>query len=531
MGRTRCSECGAPAGSPLAELQAAEEQCYMNVAPGTRHHTLFTTNEPPGDSDLPFIHSVVSTAGARLAVLDKDISQLRDRLKQLEEEHASLLAYHTQNTAILSPLRRMPPEVLTEIFAWTLPSVAQALNRSNFDLAGSPWVLTHISSRWRAISISSPSLWSLVAINGSLIRARHLSAMVTVQIQRARTIKIHFYGSASTSVHPQVEMFQLLSEYSARWEELCLSLTSNLAPLLPTLRNRLPSLRRLWIQWESPGSQAGVDRIDCFSTAPSLVDAGIWNEYRPVAIPLCAHQLTRYQLDAPWATHQSILELALNLVEARVQISFDDEFWPDTDDLIDLVHLRRLFVSDVGALQYLRTPALQEISLYIRREDHPIRHLEPFIVRSSCHIRTLCLRGFPSADEVTEILHKLPSITKFRGILRDSQQFTTLMSQFTLVEPVGHAAVAPQLRSLDFELLDDHYLDHPAFLEMLKSRWKAEGSAFNATTLLVSSDPGPDTTARAGLDALRQQGLNLVLLYGTEAFEVIRTWTFYPSWS
>ncbi|KAJ7729109.1 hypothetical protein DFH07DRAFT_703551, partial [Mycena maculata] len=96
-----------------------------------------------------------------LACLDEEISWLRARSKQLEEEHASVSRYHAQNTAILSPLRRMPPEVLGEIFLWTLPSA----RCSRFDTKNGPWLLPQISSRWRTISLSIPSLWSQINLD------------------------------------------------------------------------------------------------------------------------------------------------------------------------------------------------------------------------------------------------------------------------------------------------------------------------------------------------------------------------------
>ncbi|KAJ7683132.1 hypothetical protein B0H17DRAFT_942197, partial [Mycena rosella] len=117
------------------------------------------SNTPPQDAELVFIRAVVSKTGARLADVEKEISGLRRRLQQLEEERASLSKYQAQNNAVFSPLRRMPPEVLAEIFSWTLPSLFEATNRPKFDTKHSPWVLTHISSRWRAVALSTPSLW------------------------------------------------------------------------------------------------------------------------------------------------------------------------------------------------------------------------------------------------------------------------------------------------------------------------------------------------------------------------------------
>ncbi|KAJ7780110.1 hypothetical protein DFH07DRAFT_463426 [Mycena maculata] len=150
MSSSRCSECGA------ATIGTAEEPLNLDVTPGTLYHALLTTNEPPQGAEFPFIQSVILKTDAHLACLDEEILRLRDRLEQLEEERRVLSEYRAQNTGILSPLRRMPPEILSEIILWTVPTIPDA--RAGLDLENSPWALTHISSRWRAVSTSTPSL-------------------------------------------------------------------------------------------------------------------------------------------------------------------------------------------------------------------------------------------------------------------------------------------------------------------------------------------------------------------------------------
>ncbi|KAJ6485556.1 hypothetical protein C8R45DRAFT_790001, partial [Mycena sanguinolenta] len=113
-----------------------------------------TTNEPPDDSDAVFVQSIVLKCDARLAYLEDEISKSPDR-KGFEEERLSLLAYRAQNRGILSPVRRIPPEILGDIFCWILPPVEHASHEAH----NSPWLLTNISSRWRAICIGTPSLW------------------------------------------------------------------------------------------------------------------------------------------------------------------------------------------------------------------------------------------------------------------------------------------------------------------------------------------------------------------------------------
>ncbi|KAF8211009.1 hypothetical protein K438DRAFT_1710460, partial [Mycena galopus ATCC 62051] len=150
-----CSNCGALATDQLIE------KGFEKAAPGTRHHTLLTTNEPPEGSELPvvFIHSAISKTDGRLARLNQEIPKLQERLRRLEDERASLTSYRARNKAVLSPLRRIPPELLGEIFSWTLPFIGNALSVDTFNILRSPWVLTHISRRWRAVCLSIPSLW------------------------------------------------------------------------------------------------------------------------------------------------------------------------------------------------------------------------------------------------------------------------------------------------------------------------------------------------------------------------------------
>ncbi|KAJ7113946.1 hypothetical protein C8R44DRAFT_556108, partial [Mycena epipterygia] len=138
-----------------------------NVAATTlaRNQELLTSNLAPEGDELTFIHSIISQTDTRLAHLDDELSRVRNRLKELEEERDSLERYRVQNKVILSPLRKMPPppEVLGEIFLWTLPSDVVFFRR-RFDAKDSPWVLTHVSSHWRAVAVSTPALWSLIVI-------------------------------------------------------------------------------------------------------------------------------------------------------------------------------------------------------------------------------------------------------------------------------------------------------------------------------------------------------------------------------
>ncbi|KAF7345525.1 F-box domain-containing protein [Mycena venus] len=505
------------------------------MACGTRHYTLLNSNEPPDDSEMTMIHSVVMDTDARLACIDADMANPHEKLKQLEEERESLSSYRTRNKAILSPLRRMPSEILGEIFWWTLPSIGYRINAAGFDTAQSPWLLTRISSRWRAICVSTPSFWSRVAIDYSITDNHSLysRSLAETQLQRAQKLKIHFYGCEANDSHPQIQMFQLLLQYSSCWEELSLGLTAKLVPLLPAVRDRVQSLTRLWIQWFSPESQSAVQSIDCFKSASSLVDFSAYNEYRFIPIAYPTNQLRRYQLDCPWEIHKGILKLAPNLVEVRIAISFDVEPWPDVRETIDLPYLRRLYVSYPEVLDYLRAPALEGLALWVGKDaDNFLPNVESFLDRSACSVRRFSLRGFPDAHTTTKMLEKIPSITELAITIEysdASEGVDRLVSALTVSHGPGSTTVAPQLRLLLFGCERHSRIDYTAYLEMLKSRWTAEDCALNAATL-ATEGPGPDSTKLHDLRALRREGLDLFLVKRLKAVDEMDGWVYSTTW-
>ncbi|KAJ7483399.1 hypothetical protein FB451DRAFT_1234485 [Mycena latifolia] len=563
-----CSTCGM-AHDTISSDSKLEESFYSNilVAPGTRHHGLLTSNETPLESDLPAVKSMISKVDACLVCLDTEISGLQDQVQQLEEElaglsssdsrndivlsqtrllrdrlqrleqlRAMLSSLRAQNTSILSPLRRMPPEVLGEIFSWTLPSIDDVLERG-FDVIGnSPWVLGHISSHWRAVALSIPSLWSFVAINYSVSSWYPLS-MLETQLRRARNLKIHFSGREIFDSRPQIAVFQCLAEHSFFWEELSITLTSHLWPILSTFYDRLPLLARLLVEWDDPDlSAAGAGSIDCFQTAPRLVDVSTETGTIPVLLP--THQLTRYEFVGPWGT-QASLNLAENLVEAYFVIDFDSI--PEPIDIISLLRLQRLYISEPRTLKYLKTPVLREIACYIENDEADyLPHLDPFLVRSGCDLRRFCFRGLPDARKVSEILRKYPSIIELAIMIHNHlgedldavyDAASTLISQLIIPNPTGSAAVSPQLTAIDFGCEEETYIDYALFLKMLESRWRAENCALKSAALVTDSGPWPNSATFDRLRSLGKDGLDLLLLDDLEGGEAMDGWSYASMWT
>ncbi|KAJ7498103.1 hypothetical protein B0H11DRAFT_1998689 [Mycena galericulata] len=526
---SRCSECGA-----ITIIKAEGLDVYITAPLATlaRHSKLMNTNEPPDSPEQAYIRNIVSKTGPHLACLDEEISRLKGQLQQLEQERATLFDYDRQNTAILSPLRRIPPEVLREIFSWTLSSNLDEV----INVKASPWVLTHINRRWRAVAISSASLWSLIYIDYSKECVYPL-AMIEVQVQRARMLKIHFYGDQKEESSYQIEMFNFLSQHSGRWEDLSLGLTNDLVPHLTALRGRLSTLRRLWVQWDGSQSQIGVDSIKCFQTAYSLLDVGAFSEYRfvPTLLPLHNH-ITRYDFDAPWNKHAELLKSLPNLVEARIRVSFDDDPWPDPGETITLLCLWRLYVPQAQVLNYLTAPALREIVLYTSKENSlHVRHIEPFLIRSSCRLQRFCFKNLPDAHSMVEVLQKCSTLTEIALIIGgediDLEVANTVLAHLTVSPLPGSAVVLPQLSKLCFLWNRSAQINFPLYIRMLKSRWNTVDRALNVAEIITYSSLKLDPTTLGALDALKKDGLDLLVLSGSTALAMEKSWLYESQWN
>ncbi|KAF9459869.1 hypothetical protein BDZ94DRAFT_1134033, partial [Collybia nuda] len=91
---------------------------------------------------------------------DSQIGLLKLKIRELEAEMKSTEESRSQNRsqlrhlkAILSPMRRVPPEVLAKIFYFCLkpPIVPQ--------ISAAPLLLCRICKKWRDVALKSPELW------------------------------------------------------------------------------------------------------------------------------------------------------------------------------------------------------------------------------------------------------------------------------------------------------------------------------------------------------------------------------------
>ncbi|KAJ7255887.1 hypothetical protein B0H12DRAFT_964781, partial [Mycena haematopus] len=120
------------------------------------------TNYCPLDEEVCEIEALLVRSRSRLQDLDDRIADLQkvtaideQVIDELTEERTSIRTYVDAHRALLSPVRRLPLDMLQEIFVACLPTHRNCV----MSASEPPVLLGHICSSWRSISHSTPRLW------------------------------------------------------------------------------------------------------------------------------------------------------------------------------------------------------------------------------------------------------------------------------------------------------------------------------------------------------------------------------------
>lgn len=121
---------------------------------------LLRTNDIPSESDRTKIKTIVHQGERDLALLESEIHETTVLLENLRLRQLHLRDQMKVCKRIISPLRRLPAELIREIFhAFRADIVERSVLRKAI------LSLSQICSRWREIALSMPGLWSSLDIH------------------------------------------------------------------------------------------------------------------------------------------------------------------------------------------------------------------------------------------------------------------------------------------------------------------------------------------------------------------------------
>ncbi|KAJ7596356.1 hypothetical protein C8J56DRAFT_849783 [Mycena floridula] len=125
------------------------------------------------DVEAKSIRFQLPIAADELSRYDTRITQLRFTIDKLELERDNLHGSIKHGRALIAPIRRLPTEILTNIFEWCLEPNPDDCHESDFPFANDFTepetlqisILTAVCTVWRDVAIATGRFWSKLAVN------------------------------------------------------------------------------------------------------------------------------------------------------------------------------------------------------------------------------------------------------------------------------------------------------------------------------------------------------------------------------
>lgn len=159
----------------------------------TNLSALIDNNDCPSDSARQEVKELLSEPYKQLAETNAEMVRLEGLVHEVQQKQAEIRQAIERYTKILAPIRRVPLDVLCEIFAHCLP----AHRNPTTGAWECPMLLTRVCSIWRALALASPELWARIHIpfqpdlEGSIYRSyageREISSDEVTRTLRLRT--------------------------------------------------------------------------------------------------------------------------------------------------------------------------------------------------------------------------------------------------------------------------------------------------------------------------------------------------------
>ncbi|KAJ7027304.1 hypothetical protein C8F04DRAFT_1399510 [Mycena alexandri] len=464
---------------------------------------LLETNDPPTYLETSEVQNALDESKAQILRLDNTITALQASLEKHRRLRQSAADQLRRGSIILSVVRRIPTDVLVEIFNLTVPDAARkhATNRC-------PWVLGRVCSRWRAISLALPELWTTIDRKIPL-------AMVKAHIDRSLphplTVELGFSDTGSV---------ELLIACSARWAVADVEMRAFMGPALAKVQGRLPLLRRLRYN-----DNNGFRSFSAFENAPALRDVTLSGK---ASLHLPWSQLERLNMKVSDSVGLSQLRQAHNLVALSVTGRPYEQPQPGGIGLafaptVELPRLRTLLIKDGVFLRSLVLPALEDI--YISMDISAVPSL---VERSNCHLRIFTTDVQCSAADILAVLEHSPGLVQLRSsAVQDALALLTGMTVPPLSDANANAYARPLVPALR-ALLITGVGDAPACAQLVAMMESRRASTMCAEPVVCVLDfvkwAQLNLHAVETLRLLKQRGFHVEWLTGPQSLDRYRSW-------
>ena len=500
--------------------------------------SLLGRNAVPSTGEAREIRSSLRCCHAEIVAVDADIVRTWDKFQELRQRREVLKKHVDQLDALVSPARRLYPELVAAIFTHCLTHDTELPDPYPHKIRVSPLSLSQICSGWRGVALSTPQLWSSIPItfDPSLMNAVEIIQrrvrMLHSWLERSGSLPItadirRCDKSWASSSEWQTEGRQLVAEllpYSQQWTDLTFHLPNScLSPLWEAMGTPLPQLTRLTVVDEDPAGRWRIFSGRGWSVPAIKHVAEI--QHLSLTLPLlnlrsydirwC--QLSSLSLMAGYSHNQSLLNLdsaasvlreCTNVVTCHLSIGGGGTFHAAPVVTPRLKNLD-LVISGVGLrdlLRVLSAPQLEELRI---NEGWNVAAVASFLAGLHRPLRCFSIRRIYgiSGEELLQCLQQAPSLVSLSISSCVSDEVIHALTSSD-ANTIYH--LCPRLTSLDIRVPDD--CDETQLGNMIESRCVINSDNAGVSTLKsvhvdFQSRELPSETLTCCFDHLKANGL------------------------
>lgn len=480
----------------------------------------------PNYSETQRIAHLLLEAELQLEKHDTEIDRLEAALLKLRSQRAHVQKNVDVCRGFHAPIRRIPSEVLAEVFAhcqpqWPgrSPQVEHSGTDEPVGFMAATLTLGLVCARWRDIILSAKELWSTVivdvnvniSVTDEVGYAKFLAvhAMLHLYIQRSGNVPLtisvsvkHLLISSRAPVRNDTSgkaICDTLASQAYRWRRARIILDDDdgLVSFWSDIQGSLPELEELSIR--DIDSLAGITCI-----APKLHTLTLYNYYdedfgermaspwNHIRVLRCDGQFVHFISAAKRCSQITSLEINTGLLQfvgvvkhlrcdSLEHLSLQANSWMDEDEPFENAL--------IGFFDRLTLPCLKSLSIGLplthgpgpyAQSSWPLEAFTSFLSRSSCFLNALSLKNIKiAADELLSMLHLTPALTSLniheipvQGTEPCPLVTDELLRSLTHFPHTSNANITlPVPRLTHLELRAAPFFNDQALLNMIESRW------------------------------------------------------------
>lgn len=238
--------------------------------PSGRVNQLLASNELPLDCELEEFKEILSSGSEHLHSLNQRLSQVRHLLNRLTAQSMAVEHQLFISKTLTNPARKVPCEVLEQIFSWGMVDPMNATIGSpddSLDARDFLWTVSQVCSTWRVLTLSRPRWWASIRLDlqagpekrdpGPLQRFLHRTTPQALRNQSVESVQPFLppFLAYRFALHLERSGDHSLSVFMGSKRDI------STHPLLPLILSSSPRWGKLHISFYKPESFRALEAV------------------------------------------------------------------------------------------------------------------------------------------------------------------------------------------------------------------------------------------------------------------------------